>query len=420
MARPGHDDLDVGKAVSCEVRPCGSAEELRAVLQPITHYFGRARPTDDFVDAVTRLLSPERAYGAWDGGRVVGGAGAFPFTLTVPGGRIRAAGVTLVGVLPTHRRRGILRAMMRAQLEACHARGESVAYLWASEDRIYGRFGYGVASFSADIEVPRERTAYHPWFTTGGYAAALVPLAEAEDLVAPVFERVARETPGMFARSSAWWQARALVDAEWRRAGRGELQCVVLERAGLPAAYALYRVTPGFDRGVQTGAVDVVEAMGDSSEATAAVWRYLLDLDLLARVRATLLPVDHPLLLLLAEPRRLRFSFRDGLWVRLVDVGAALAARTYAAGDAVVVQITDDFCPWNAGRWRIGGGGVARTDAAADLLCDVTALGSVYLGGFTWAQLARALRVEEARKGGLARADALCAAERAPWCPEIF
>jgi predicted acetyltransferase len=130
--------------------------------------------------------------------------------------------------------------------------------------------------------------------------------------------------------------------------------------------------------------------------------------------------VDHPLLLLAAEPRRLRMNVRDGLWLRLVDVGAALARRAYASADALVVDVTDPFCAWNEGRWSIGPGGVARSSQPRDLACDVSALGSVYLGGFTWAQLAQAGRVEEFRPGALRRADALFRTHRAPWCPEIF
>jgi predicted acetyltransferase len=198
------------------------------------------------------------------------------------------------------------------------------------------------------------------------------------------------------------------------------MQCAVVQSSGTPTAYALYRLNIAFDRGVQTGSVEVLEAMGDSPEATRTLWRFLLDIDWMARVRAYLLPVDHPLLLLAAEPRRLRVNVRDGLWVRLVDVGRALAGRAYATEDTVVVDVTDPFCPWNDGRWSIGPGGVARTDHARDLVCDVTALGSVYLGGFTWGQLAQAGRVEEVRRGGLRRADALFRTERAPWCPEIF
>jgi predicted acetyltransferase len=402
-----------------DVRACATREEQREAMSVIWHYFGRAAPREEQFESLASLVPAERMHAARDGGRVVGGAAVHPFRLTVPGNRIPAAGITLVGVLPTHRRRGVLAAMMRAQLDDCRARGESVACLWASEERIYGRYGYGLASLTADIDVAREHTAFEPAGEPFG-RIRLVPLGEAEPLVAPVWEHVAATTPGMFARSPTWWRRRTLTDPDWRRGGGGELRCVVLEADGGPAAYALYRMSFGFDRGVPTGAVAVVEALGDSPHATRAIWRYLLDIDLVGRVRADLLPADHPLLLLAAEPRRLRFMLRDALWVRLVDVGAALSARSYAASGSIVVEAADAFCPWNAGRWRVGDGGARRTGEAPDLRCDVTALGAVYLGGVTWSQLAQALRVEELRPGALACADALFHTARAPWCPEIF
>jgi predicted acetyltransferase len=358
-------------------------------------------------------------HAVWDRGQIVAGAGAFPFVLTVPGGRIPAAGVTLVGVLPTHRRRGLLRAMMRAQLDACRNRGEPVAYLWASEGSIYARFGYGIASFAGEIEVPRDRSTFHTRLASS-LGARLVTLEDAEPIVAPVYERVAVRTPGMFARTSAWWQARALADPDWRRQGGGDLQCVVIESRDAPVAYALFRLNSSFERGIQTGVVSVVEAIGESPEATCAIWRYLLDIDWFARLRAVNLPLDHPVLLLAVEPRRLRFNVRDGLWVRLVDVAAALSARSYTGDEPVVIEIADAFCPWNEGRWRVGKGVVERTADEADLRCDVTAVGSVYLGGFGWAQLARALRVEELRAGAIRRADLLFRSDPGPWCPEIF
>ena len=402
-----------------KVRACSSPEEMRAAVSPIWHYFGRTGPSEAQIAPLARVLPHERVLAVWDGGRPVGGAGAFPLVLTVPGGRIPAAGVTVVGVLPSHRRRGVLRAMMRAQLDACRAQGEAVAYLWASEDTIYPRFGYGLASLMMEIDLARERSAFYGPHAPFGQAR-LVSLAEAEPLVAPVWERVAAETPGMFARSSAWWQARALADPEWRRRGGGDLQCAVLDAGGRPAAYALYRLNWAAERGVPNTTLEVVEALGDSPEATRGIWRFLLDIDLIARVRASLLPIDHPLLMLMAEPRRLRASLRDGLWVRLVDVGVALAARSYAAPGSVVVEVADELCADNQGRWRVGSDGVRRTNEPAELACDVTALGSVYLGGVTWTQLARSLRVAELRWGALARADALFRSASAPWCPEIF
>ena len=130
--------------------------------------------------------------------------------------------------------------------------------------------------------------------------------------------------------------------------------------------------------------------------------------------------MDHPLFLMLADPRRLRLTVRDALWIRLIDVAAALTARSYADAGTIVLELTDAFCPWNAGRWRICGKSTERTQQAPDLRADVTALASAYLGGFSWRQLAAACRVEELRPGALARADALFRTDVAPWCPELF
>jgi predicted acetyltransferase len=392
---------------------------MRAALVPIWHYFGQNPPSDDGIKHFKRVLPHERVHAGFDGDRIVGGTGSFALDLTIPGGRVRAAGVTVTGVLPTHRRRGHLRALQRSLIDSARARGEPVAVLWATEDTIYGQFGYGMASMAAEIDVPRDRAAP---FTPNAVRAEtrLVPLEEAEPLIAPIYENVARVTPGMFARTAEWWQDRVLNDMEWKRRGGGYLQCAVLESGGKPAAYAHYRINSAFEHGVQTGNIFVVEAMGDSPEATNAIWRFLFDIDWLARVKAIYLPLDHPLLLSLADPRRLNFLVREGLWVRLIDVGAALSARGYATDDSIAVEITDEFCPWNAGRWRVARDGVEKTTAEADLACDVASLGCVYLGGFTFAQLARSLRVKELRAGAIARADAMFHSDRAPWCPELF
>ena len=402
-----------------QVRPCANADEMRAALGPIWHYFGQNPPTGDAVKHFDRILPPERVHAAFEGEKAVAGSGSFAFDLTVPGGQVKAAGLTVVGVLPTHRRRGLLRAMMRSQVDAARERGEAAAVLWATEDTIYGQFGYGIASVAAEIDVPREhaisfRQAEIPT------EVRLVSLAEAEPLIAPIYGRVARETPGMFARTSAWWQDRLLIDHPWRRQGGGALQCAVLEIGGQTAAYAFYRVNQAFERGSSTGHVFVVEAMGDTPQAMHAIWRFLFGIDLVARLKAIYLPVDHPLLLSVAAPRRLNFLVREGLWVRLIDVGAALSARSYASDDAVVIEVADEFCPWNAGRWRVARNGVAKTDAPADLACEVASLGCVYLGGFTFAELARALRVRELCAGALTRADTLFRTDRKPWCPELF
>ena len=401
-----------------EVRPL-APDELASGLGPIFHYFGSA-PEGELADMLTVLLSPERTIAAFEDGAVVGCAGAFPFEVTVPGGRVPAAGVTVVAVMPTHRRRGILTKLMRAQLDAARELGDAVACLWASEAQIYGRVGYGLASLSGSIDLARGAAAFAQPVEPRG-RVRLLGEDEALEAIPPIYETVARTAPGMFTRSRDWWSRRVLPDPEWRRrGGGGELQRVVLEVDGAPEAYALYRLHPQFEGALPVGHTQVVEAIGTSPLATAAIWRFLFDVDWMSRVEAVLLPVDHPLHLLLAEPRRMRFAVADALWVRLVDVGAALTARSFAGDGEVVLEVADAFCPWNEGCWRVGPAGAERTAAAADLRLDAAALGSVYLGGFTFADLVRALRVEELRPGSVAHADALFRGDRAPWCPEIF
>jgi predicted acetyltransferase len=402
-----------------QVRPCANTDEMRAAMAGIWHYFGQNLPSEDAIRHFVRVLPHERVHAGFDGEKIVAGAAAFPFDLFIPGGQVKAAGVTVTGVLPTHRRRGYLRGLQRSLIDDARARGEPVAVLWATEDTIYGQFGYGMASMHAEIDLPRERAAPFAPVPLHG-ETRLVTLGEAEPLVAPVYERVAHATPGMFARTPEWWRDRVLNDMEWKRRGGGFLQCVVLEIGGKPAAYALYRMNALLERGIQSGHLFIVEAMGDTAEAMNAIWRYLLEIDWLARAKAHLLPLDHPLLLSLADPRRLNFLVREGLWIRLVDVSAALSTRGFATDDAIVVEITDEFCTWNAGRWRIARGATERTTAEPDLACDVASLGCVYLGGFTFAQLARSLRMHELRAGAIARADAMFRSDRAPWCPEIF
>ena len=353
---------------------------------------------------------------ATDNGSIVGGAGAFQFDLTVPGGSVRTAGVTVVGVLPSHRRRGILREMMRAQLDDIQARGEPLAALWASEASIYRRYGYGLAALCGDMNIPRTHSDFVRPVEHEG-TVRIVGHDEALALCPPVYDRVCAETPGMFARTREWWESRVLDDPEWRRFGGGELSVAVLEEDGRPQAYALYRLNFSYEDGVPTGKVVVLEAMGAAPEAEIAVWRFLLDIDWMASIEAELLPLDHPLLLLAAEPGRLRFRVGDGIFLRLVDVGAALAARSYAPDDDLVIGVVDTFCPWNDACFTARG---QKTMEEPDLRLPVDTLGSVYLGGFTFRQLARVGRVEEVSEGALDRADALFRSERAPWCPEIF
>lgn len=404
--------------MTIHVRPCADLDEL-AQAMVIWQYFG-AEPSKEDCERFASLCPVDRMHGAWDGAVCVGGVGAYPFTIPLPGGRSApSAGVTAVGVATTHRRRGVLTALMRAQLDDVRARGESIAWLWASEAPIYGRFGYGIASFALDIDVPRERTAYTRTWPPYGQGRLLAH-AEALEVLPRLYAAAAAQNVGMPSRTRAWWEARRLSDSPVRRQGAGALNRLVLEVDGTPVGYALYRVRNAMEHGITSSALVVVEAVGVNRDATAAIWRHLLDWDWCATIEAVNLPVDHPLLLLLAEPRYLRTRIADALWVRLVEVGAALSARGYPSGEPVVFEVDDSFCAWNTGRWRLADGVAARTEAPADLRLGVDALGSAYLGGFTFRRLWEAGRVEELRPGALALADRVFAAERAPWCPEVF
>jgi predicted acetyltransferase len=369
------------------------------------------------------VLDRERLFAAYDGEAMVGTAADFGLTLTVPGGELPAAGVTLVGVLPTHRRRGILNQLMRAELDAIVERGEPLAILWASEEPIYGRYGYGMATLRASIEAERDRMRFRGDPPPVGQMR-LVDEDEAARVLPPIYDRARRQTPGMFARSEEWWRSYRLPDPEHHRRGAGPRYFAVLEVDGVDQAYARYRVKDDWKDGVSVSSLRVIEAIAASPLADRELWRYLFGVDLVHKVEAWHVPVDHPLFLLATEPRRLRLRASDGLWLRIVEVEAALAGRSYATDDEIALELADAFLPANAGVWRLAVSGgqaqVTRVDVEPELRLDVADLGAAYLGGFTFAQLARAGRVEELAEGAVERADALFRTPRAPWCPEVF
>jgi predicted acetyltransferase len=402
--------------VSVEVRACSSVEEVRRGVNAISHYFGADMGEED-AERFVALMPVDRMFAAFDGDRVVGGAGSFPFSLSVPGGDVPAAGVTVVGVLPTDRRRGVLTQMTRTQLADCRGRNEPLAVLWASEAAIYGRFGYGFASRIGQMTLAKERTAFSAPHEPRG-TIRLVSLEEALEAFPPLYERVRRQRAGMTSRTRAWWETRRLVDGLFAGKG-GPKRLALLELDGAPAGYAVYKVLQDWQLGVSSGSVQIVEALAVTPQATKELWRWLLDFDWTAEFKANL-PLDHPLFLLLAEPRRMQLTVGDALWLRLLDIPAAMAARSFAGDGEVVVELTDPLLPENAGRWRIGAAGAERVDAPAAIALDVAGLGSVYLGGFSFADLVRAARAEELVPGAVERADALFRTDAEPWCPEIF
>ncbi len=342
------------------VRPCNTVAELRDALNAIGHYFGHENSLED-AERFAQLMDVERVHAAWEGGRIVGAAGAFSYRMSVPGGAIPTAGVTVVGVLPTHRRRGVLTALMRAQLDDCRARGDAAAYLWASEAAIYPRFGYGLAARTGELTLAKERTAFAQPFEPRG-TVRLVDADEAARTFPPLYEQVFAQRPGLFARSREWWEARRLAPSPWGPSTPKRLALLELDHE--PAGYAIYHVEQDWAHGSSSGKVSVVEAVAPTPEATRELWRWLLDFDWTSKFEAGLLPLDHPLFLLLAEPRRMQFQVNDGVWVRLLDLEAALAARSLAGDGEVVIELSDAFMSLNAGRWRIGPNGAARTETS--------------------------------------------------------
>lgn len=407
--------------MALEVRACRANELSRFLDTCLRSFHQHLRDIELVRDS--KLLRPERALAAFDSEDIVGTAGAFEFSLSIPGGEVSTAGVTMVGVLPSHRRKGILRGLMRFQMDDARERNEPIAILLASEDAIYQRFGYGLAADQGHIEVEQDRTSWLDDPRPEG-KTRLVSLEEALKHIPTIYDRVREQTPGMFARSTDWWEHHTLPDDEEHRRGAGPMFCAVLEIDGRDEAYALYRVKPSWSEGIPRGRLIVKEAMAVSPSAAREIWRFLFGIDLVDRVEAWFLPADFPIYLMMLEPRRLRYTYGDSLWLRLVDVRAALSARSYAMEGSIAVQVADAFCPWNEGTWRLNFNGreavVELTEEEADLRLDVRDLAAAYLGGFSFARLALAGRVQELRAGALARADGMFRTERAPWCPEGF
>jgi predicted acetyltransferase len=402
------------------VRTVTDLDEYASALSAIGHYFGW-EPTPEDAARFARLMPLDRVHAVLDDGRIVAGAGVFPFPLTVPGGALPCAGVTVVGVLPSHRRRGLLRRMMDAQLRDVRERGEPIAALWASEETIYGRFGYGLSSSIMSIDAERGAVGIRRELPRDG-SVRLVEHDEALRVFPPLYARASRTRPGMIVRSREWWEVRRLDDAPERRRGGGPLVRALLERGGRPVGYALYRlVQEGSTPDTWTRTIRVLDAFGIDDAAARDLWRYLLEIDWVDRIAAYHLPLDHPLLLLVDRLNKLRVSVHDGLWVRVVDVPAALAGRAYSSPGRVTVEVASDpHFPDNVGTWTIEDGGVRRGRRRPDVRLAVDALASAYLGGFTFRQLARAGRVEEVARGGLDRADASFRADAAPWGAENF
>lgn len=406
--------------MSIEIRP-PLAEGHGRFFETVSACFGGVSTEED-AERGAKTIPLERALAAFDGDEMVGVTGAFEFDVTVPGGQVPAGGVTMTGVLPTHRRRGILTAMMRQQLEDVHSWGEPIAILWASEGPIYGRYGYGLAVPEISIELERDRAGFKVPIEPSG-RVRLLGRKDAAKVMSEIYDRARVEIPGMLTRSTDWWEAHTF--AEHDESKEPPVFYAVLELHDSAAAYAAYKVHSDWNLdGMAVGWLEVIEEVSTSPEAVAQMWKFLIGVDLIRTIKAMHLPVDHPLQHLLAESRRLRMGVKDAVWLRIIDVESALPRRSYASSDSFVFEIEDDLCSWNSGRWKLDTSGdnalVERTDADADLKIAPDDLGSIYLGGNTFGALLRSGSIDELVAGAAWRADGMFRTERMPWCPEIF
>jgi predicted acetyltransferase len=410
--------------MSIEIRVC-PPERFVELLKISEIAFGEDL-SDDMIARVERVADKERWWAPFDGDRIVGTCGVFTMSMTVPGGELPTGGVTFVTVLPSHRRRGLMSGMMRLMIDDCHRRGEPLAALWAAEGAIYQRFGFGMATASVNLEADVRAIRYtRDWPREG--SCRLLPVGEGRELVAPIYGAARAGRAGFFARTPDWWVGvLPFVDKDAR--GGEARRLVVYETDSGPEAYAVYKTKPDWSVRGPGGTLTVEEAVGSTVRGTREIWRYLLEVDLIRTLKTTRLPADHPLFALVSEPRRLGTTMGDGLWLRIVDVVSALQGRKYGidgrASGTLTLELRDEYCPWNAGRWTIaaddGQARVSRTDSEAEVSLDANDLASLFIGGSTATALAVAGRVAELHPGGLSAADCFFATALQPWSPQEF
>lgn len=414
--------------MSVEVRPI-APDHLEAFIRTFSAAFLETISPDDLRQwqrTWERTGIIDRALAAYDGETIVGTSASKPFELTVPGpASIPVAGITAVSVLPTHRRRGILTEMSRREFESARRREEIAAVLYASEGAIYGRYGYSPATFAAHYSITTGWGAFASTIRDSG-KLAMVDATEGRRRIPGIANRHARLQPGSIPRAEAHWDD-WFEDAQKERDGMSEAFFVLhQDRDGHDDGFVAYRAkgAPLAGKPHRT-VVTVTRLTALSDEAYAALWRYVIQLDLTGEIRATNRPPQEPLRWLLTDPRRLRTtSLSDGLWVRLLDVPACLEGRHYVCEGSLTIEVRDAFCSENTGTYSLDAGSngarCVRTSRKADLVLGVAQLGSIYLGGVPCSELAHGALVEEQRPGALLLADRMFMSPIAPWCTTHF
>ncbi|GAA5182731.1 GNAT family N-acetyltransferase [Rugosimonospora acidiphila] len=396
----------------------GTPEDFEPIHRLLTTVF-HDDPDEGVIDLYRAVFEPARAVVAYHGDILAGSASAYTRDLAVPGAVVPSAHVTGVGVEPTHRRHGLLNRMMGHLLADARRLGEPVAHLWASEGKIYQRYGYGLAACRLMLNADREVQLREPPHDSGRLRSA-VPADVVADL-RKVYDQALPGRPGWSSRHDRLWHRITADPKSWRHGGTA-MRAVLHETAGGIDGYALWRGRNREDDG--PGTVDVREVVAADPAGYRALWHFLLNMDLTRRTQFTFAAIDEPLLYLVNEPTALGARLEDALWLRLVDVPAALAARRYPVPVDVVLRTEDPLLPENSGNWHLIGGpdraSCTRTDRPADLDFELGALGAVYLGGTPLGTLAAGGRLRELTPGTLVGVDAAFRWHRAPAATEIF
>ncbi len=369
---------------------------------------------------VLRLLPLDRTRCGFDGGKMISTSGAYGLQMTVPGGEVACGGTTAVVVAPTHRRQGVLREMMRAHLDDVKEHGEPIAALWASDSAIYGRFGYGCASICYDIEIEPDHATLSRLAPQPGMAR-MIDRAEALELAPPLYDRLRMEIPGFFARTPHWWEDRSFWDSE-SAGDTTNLRFAVVDGADGAAGFASFRTKAHWDEGHGSGKVIVQDLFASTPEAWAGIWALVANQDLVSRVECGLRPEWDPIFDLLAGTRRALTLRYDALWVRLMDVPAALTARSYAAPVDVVFGVADPIGDLTGSyllRADLDGAECAPTTREPSVMLDLEDLSAAYMGRSRFRQWARAGRLSGA-PDALAALDSAFDWDPQPWCPELF
>jgi predicted acetyltransferase len=400
-------------------------DELHAFHEAIGVGFGH-RIAPEATEDHRAVVDLSRSFAAFDDDAVVGTTRSFATEVTVPGGApVAAAAITAVTVMPTHRRRGVLTAMMRDQHDDLLRRGEPLAVLIPAEAPIYGRFGYGPATWRANLAIDRHRARF-------AGPAPDVPLrfvepAEMLELAPPVYERFRATQPGALGRPEHVWRRRYGTFGAPREREEALARFHVVSHGpdGAPDGFATYELGGDWEGMRPARHVVLHELTAASATAYDALWRYLVDMDWSVRVEASERSVTEALPWLLVDRRQVRvLDVADFLWARVLDVPATLASRTYGATDRLVIEVVDGFLPEVGGRFALEaspeGASCAATSAAPDLTLDASQLGAAVLGGTPLGPALASGAVVEHRPGAVAAFDRLFVSAVAPWCHTWF